>query len=77
MDTSKLNSLSTEIKIIEELKYKQFKAVDVLLCKYIDKTLTVDETHKLIELLQKEYNETVNIGSKLAISLFIERLKLL
>jgi hypothetical protein len=49
--------------------------VDVLLTKYLHNPgLTEDEKWELVDLLKDKYNESKDIGEKLAISLFINRL---
>jgi hypothetical protein len=49
--------------------------MDVLLTKYLHNPgLTEDEKWELVDLLKDKYNESGDIGTKLAVSLFILRL---
>ena len=49
--------------------------MDVLLTKYLHNPgLTEDEKWELVDLLKDRYNESGDIGTKLAVSLFILRL---
>lgn len=50
--------------------------VDVLLTKYMgNPSLTGDEKWELIDLLKDKYNESTDMGKRLAISLFISKLE--